>query len=102
MLQSTDKQFGNMPKIIAQFLGLSEMEKYTGHCFRRTAATLLADSGANSKLYVDLVVGNLSVFANVVVPTAATLTLTAAPRGQQNAMRITDQCTNQRATSIGF
>ena len=40
-------KFGAMPKQIANFLGLDEPERYTGHSFRRTSATLLADSGAN-------------------------------------------------------
>ena len=33
------------PKTIATFLQLEEPEKYTSHCFRRTAATFLADAG---------------------------------------------------------
>lgn len=40
-------KFAAMPKEIAAFLKLENPEKYTGHCFRRTSATLLADSGAN-------------------------------------------------------
>lgn len=40
-------KFAAMPKEIAVFLKLENPEKYTGHCFRRTSATLLADSGAN-------------------------------------------------------
>ena len=36
-----------MPKNIAQFLKLSNAEKYTGRAFRRTSATLLAESGAD-------------------------------------------------------
>lgn len=40
-------KFGNMPKEIATFFGLPDAECYTGHSFRRTSATLLADSGAN-------------------------------------------------------
>ena len=38
---------GSYPKSIAEFLQLQEVQEYTGHCFRRTAATLLADSGAD-------------------------------------------------------
>lgn len=38
--------FGKIPSIIAKYLGLSEAHKYTGHCLRRTSATLLADAGA--------------------------------------------------------
>lgn len=39
--------FGQLPKKIATFLQLPEPSLYTGHCFRRTSASLLADSGAN-------------------------------------------------------
>jgi len=35
-----------IPKKIAEFLKLPDAEKYTGHAFRRTGATLLANSGA--------------------------------------------------------
>ena len=40
-------KFGNMPKEIAKYLGLPEADLYTGHSFRRTSATMLADSGAD-------------------------------------------------------
>jgi hypothetical protein len=33
------------PKDVAKFLGLPNAENYTGHCLRRTGATLLAVSG---------------------------------------------------------
>lgn len=36
-----------MPKAIATYLNLPNPEYYTGHCFRRSSATLLADTGAN-------------------------------------------------------
>lgn len=36
-----------MPKEIAKYLKLQNPELYTGHCFRRTSASLLADSGAD-------------------------------------------------------
>lgn len=39
--------FGNMPKLIATFLKLPNPEEYTGHSFRRSSASLLADSGAD-------------------------------------------------------
>jgi len=39
--------FGKIPFIIAKYLGLSDPHKYTGHCLRRTSATLLADAGAS-------------------------------------------------------
>ena len=36
-----------MTKLIAQFLELPNAKKYTGHAFRRTSATLLAESGVD-------------------------------------------------------
>ncbi|KAJ8912673.1 hypothetical protein NQ315_011032 [Exocentrus adspersus] len=39
--------FGKIPSIIAKYLGLSDPDKYTGHCMRRTSATLLAEAGAS-------------------------------------------------------
>ena len=36
-----------MPKDIATFLKLLNVEEYTGHSFRRTSATLLVDAGAD-------------------------------------------------------
>ncbi|XP_047989509.1 uncharacterized protein LOC125228853 [Leguminivora glycinivorella] len=37
-------QFGNLGKTIAKYLGLPNPELYTGHCFRRTSATILVDA----------------------------------------------------------
>lgn len=37
---------GAIPKFIATYLKLDNPESYTGHCFRRSSATALADSGA--------------------------------------------------------
>jgi integrase len=38
---------GGIPKKVATALGLSEPANYTGHCFRRSSASLLADAGAD-------------------------------------------------------
>jgi integrase len=38
---------GKIPEDIATFLGLENPEKYTGHSFRRSSASWLADSGAD-------------------------------------------------------
>lgn len=38
--------FGKMPSKIAAYLQLKNPEHYTGHSFRRSSATMLADSGA--------------------------------------------------------
>lgn len=39
--------FGKMPENIASFLKLPTPKEYTGHCFRRSSTSLLADSGAD-------------------------------------------------------
>lgn len=39
--------FGKIPTNIAEFLKLPDPKQFTGHCFRRSSASLLADSGAN-------------------------------------------------------
>lgn len=40
-------KIGGIPKEIALFLNLQNAHEYTGHCFRRTSATLLVDAGAD-------------------------------------------------------
>ncbi|CAH1382773.1 unnamed protein product, partial [Tenebrio molitor] len=39
--------FGDMPSKIATFLKLENPKQYTGHCFRRSSATVLAGHGAD-------------------------------------------------------
>lgn len=41
---------GKVPSMIAKYLKLPNPETYTGHCFRRSSATLLADSGADMSI----------------------------------------------------
>lgn len=36
-------KIGSMPKQIAQYLGLKGPEYYTGHCYRRSSATIFLD-----------------------------------------------------------
>ncbi|KAJ8665125.1 hypothetical protein QAD02_006787 [Eretmocerus hayati] len=43
-----------VPKTIAEYLNLNDPHQYTGHCFRRTAATLLAETGANEMMLKEL------------------------------------------------
>ncbi|XP_043473405.1 uncharacterized protein LOC122505688 [Leptopilina heterotoma] len=43
-------KFGEIPQLIAEYLKLPNSKLYTGHCFRRTSATLLANSGASVTL----------------------------------------------------
>lgn len=40
-------QFRKMPKIVATYLNLPNTTEYTGHCFRRSSATILVDSGGD-------------------------------------------------------
>ena len=49
MYASTHRKikFMNVPKLIAYFFELPSAEKYIGPAFRRTSATLLAESGAD-------------------------------------------------------
>ncbi|KAK5637905.1 hypothetical protein RI129_000133 [Pyrocoelia pectoralis] len=42
-------KFGTMGKQIATYLKLPNPELYTGHCFRRSSATLLVDAGGDKK-----------------------------------------------------
>lgn len=39
-------KIGKFPQEIASFLGIPNAAKYTGHCFRRSSTTILADNGA--------------------------------------------------------
>lgn len=39
--------FAKIPSLIAKYLDLPNPADYTGHCYRRTSASLLADSGAD-------------------------------------------------------
>lgn len=40
-------KFSKFPMEIAQYLNLPFSQEYTGHCFRRTSATLLVDAGGD-------------------------------------------------------
>lgn len=40
-------KMGSIPKTVAKFLQLDNPELYTGHCFRRTSATILVDAGGD-------------------------------------------------------
>lgn len=40
-------KMGEIPSLIAKWLGKEMFKSYTGHCFRRTSATLLADAGGD-------------------------------------------------------
>lgn len=40
----------NLPRRIATYLELSDVDKYTGHAIRRTSTTWLAENGASTTL----------------------------------------------------
>lgn len=40
-------KFGSMPQDVAKYLQLPNTHEYTGHCFRRTSATLLVNAGGD-------------------------------------------------------
>lgn len=46
-LNAGQHTIGGVPKQIAKYLGLKNPELYTGHSFRRTGATMVADSGGD-------------------------------------------------------
>lgn len=39
--------FSKMPSLIANYLKIADAAAFTGHCFRRSSASLLADAGAD-------------------------------------------------------
>ena len=47
-------KIGQIPKTIAEYLELTHPHRYTGHCLRRTSATFLSDSGANTTMLKQL------------------------------------------------
>ena len=56
-------KIGEVPESIASYLNLENPKKYTGHCFRRTAATLLSESGANMQMIKQLGRWRLDIIA---------------------------------------
>jgi hypothetical protein len=40
-------KFGSIASVVAKFLKLPDPARYTGHCLRRSSATILVDSGAD-------------------------------------------------------
>lgn len=47
-------KIGEVPSYIATYLQLPKPTKFTGHCFRRTSATLASDSGATLQMIKQL------------------------------------------------
>lgn len=72
-----------VPQKIATFLGLPEPERYTGHCFRRTACTLTAEAGLT-----DLPMCNVAGWKNI--QTARRYTANTKKLKQNTAALIAD------------
>lgn len=79
--------FGKIPSVVAKFLELPDSTLYSGHCFRRTSASLLADSGADfstikrhggwksssvAEGYVENSIENKKTIASQILPTLST------------------------------
>lgn len=47
-------KIAEVPERIAGYLNLKNKHRYTGHCFRRSSATLLSESGANMQMIKQL------------------------------------------------
>jgi integrase len=63
-------KFGNIPKQIAGYLHLKDPELYTGHCFRRTSATIFYDPGRNyrnlrGRIHVDESLNKIEIANNM-------------------------------------
>ncbi|KAJ8983214.1 hypothetical protein NQ317_016435 [Molorchus minor] len=48
---------GKIPSVVASYLKLPDVACYTGHCLRRSSATLLADAGVDITTIKRLLVG---------------------------------------------
>lgn len=42
-----NSKIGSIPKQVAEYLDLANPNQYTGHCFRRSSATILVDAGGD-------------------------------------------------------
>lgn len=57
--------FGKIPSQIASYLKLLNPHEYTGHSFRRSSTTILADAGADVLELKDMVVGSHQRWQNL-------------------------------------
>ncbi|KAL4719081.1 hypothetical protein ACJJTC_002117 [Scirpophaga incertulas] len=80
-------KFGALGKTIASFLNLPNPALYTGHCFRRTSATLLIDSGENK---------TNEVIINIPTPSTSSTACPATATAAESIININFQnCTIQ-------
>jgi hypothetical protein len=47
LIENRNARYRGLPRIVANYLKLPNPEMYTGRCFRRTSAILIADTGAD-------------------------------------------------------
>lgn len=105
--------FGSMPKKIASFLNLPDPQEYTGHCFRRSSTSLLADSGADlltmkrhggwrsntvCEGYIETSIGNKKRIASKILGDDVTDTEATTSACNQN-LRIVNKNANQLTSS---
>ncbi|KAJ8974690.1 hypothetical protein NQ317_004641, partial [Molorchus minor] len=73
---------GKIPSVVASYLKLPDVACYTGHCLRRSLATLLADAGVDittiklAKGYVEISIENQTKIANQVLVGTTTSAIT--------------------------
>uniref|UniRef100_A0A1Y1L726 Tyr recombinase domain-containing protein n=1 Tax=Photinus pyralis TaxID=7054 RepID=A0A1Y1L726_PHOPY len=98
---------GKVPSQIAKYLNLQDPQEYTGHCFRRSSATLLANKGADflsvkrhggwrSSAVVE---GYVEESIQNKIQTAQTLTSVAGPSDDSQVHR-SDEVHNQSLSNI--
>lgn len=107
--------FGKMPSIIAEFLNLPEPKEYTGHCFRRSSASLLADSGANiteikkhggwksttvAEGYIDQSITHKKAIAERIIPTASSSVTVASSTSLQELTANADEIGNSTSSNV--
>uniref|UniRef100_A0A1Y1M608 Tyr recombinase domain-containing protein n=1 Tax=Photinus pyralis TaxID=7054 RepID=A0A1Y1M608_PHOPY len=105
--------FGKMPSTIAEFLNLPDTKAYTGHCFRRSSASLLAESGANiteikkhggwkstsvAEGYLDQSITHKKAIAERIIPTPSS-TITGASSTSHQDMIANGQEINKSVNS---
>ncbi|KAJ8976932.1 hypothetical protein NQ317_005105 [Molorchus minor] len=66
---------GKIPSVVASYLKLPDVACYTGHCLRRSSATLLADAGS-LRGYVENSIENKTKIANQVLVGTTTSAIT--------------------------
>ncbi|KAJ8978162.1 hypothetical protein NQ317_013128 [Molorchus minor] len=92
---------GKIPSVVASYLKLPDVACYTGHCLRRSSATLLADAGVDittikrhagwksttvAEGYVENSIENKTTIANQVLVGATTSAITKTVNVGENVI----------------